>query len=34
VETLPLVQANQGLERLRAGLVRGAVVLLPTRQSQ
>jgi alcohol dehydrogenase, propanol-preferring len=29
VETLPLAEANQGLERLRAGLVRGAVVLLP-----
>jgi propanol-preferring alcohol dehydrogenase len=29
VETLPLGQANEGLERLRAGLVRGAVVLVP-----
>ena len=29
VETLPLAEANQGLERVRAGLVRGAVVLLP-----
>ena len=29
VEALPLAEANQGLERVRAGLVRGAVVLLP-----
>jgi propanol-preferring alcohol dehydrogenase len=29
VETLPLAQANEGLERLRAGRVRGAAVLLP-----
>jgi alcohol dehydrogenase, propanol-preferring len=29
VETLPLAQANQGLERLRAGLVQGAAVLVP-----
>jgi alcohol dehydrogenase, propanol-preferring len=29
VETLPLVQANEGLERLQAGRVRGAAVLLP-----
>ena len=28
-ETLPLEQANEGLERLRAGRVRGAAVLLP-----
>ena len=28
-ETLPLAQANEGLERLRAGRVRGAAVLLP-----
>jgi propanol-preferring alcohol dehydrogenase len=33
VETLPLAEANHGLERLRAGLVRGAVVLLPPRLS-
>ena len=30
VETLPLGEANQGLERLGAGLVRGAAVLVPT----
>ena len=30
VETLPLAEANQGLERLGAGLVRGAAVLVPT----
>lgn len=29
VETLPLAEANRGLERLGAGLVRGAVVLVP-----
>jgi hypothetical protein len=29
VEALPLAEANQGLERVRKGLVRGAVVLLP-----
>ena len=29
VETLPLADANVGLERLRAGLVKGAVVLVP-----
>jgi len=29
VETLPLTDANVGLERLRAGLVKGAVVLVP-----
>jgi propanol-preferring alcohol dehydrogenase len=29
VEALPLAEANQGLERLRRGLVRGAVVLVP-----
>jgi alcohol dehydrogenase, propanol-preferring len=29
VETLPLAEANQGLERVRTGLVRGALVLLP-----
>lgn len=29
VETLPLARANQGLERLRAGLVQGAAVLVP-----
>ena len=29
VEALPLAEANQGLERVRTGLVRGAVVLLP-----
>jgi alcohol dehydrogenase, propanol-preferring len=29
VERLPLAEANQALERLRAGLVRGAVVLVP-----
>jgi alcohol dehydrogenase, propanol-preferring len=28
-ETLPLAQANEGLSRLRAGLVRGAAVLFP-----
>ena len=28
-ETLPLSRANDGLERLRAGRVRGAAVLLP-----
>ena len=33
VETLPLAEANNGLERLRAGFVRGAVVLLPPRFS-
>ena len=30
VETLPLAEANRGLERLGAGLVRGAAVLVPT----
>jgi propanol-preferring alcohol dehydrogenase len=30
VETLPLAEANQGLERLGAGLIRGAAVLVPT----
>jgi propanol-preferring alcohol dehydrogenase len=30
VEALPLTEANQGLERLRRGLVRGAAVLVPT----
>jgi propanol-preferring alcohol dehydrogenase len=30
VETLPLAEANHGLARLEAGLVRGAVVLVPT----
>jgi len=30
VETLPLAEANLGLERLEAGLVRGAAVLVPT----
>ena len=29
VETLPLAQANEGLARLRSGVVRGAVVLIP-----
>jgi propanol-preferring alcohol dehydrogenase len=29
VERLPLAEANQGLERLRTGLVRGAAVLVP-----
>jgi alcohol dehydrogenase, propanol-preferring len=29
IETLPLARANEGLERLRAGRVRGAAVLLP-----
>jgi propanol-preferring alcohol dehydrogenase len=29
VEILPLAEANQGLDRVRTGLVRGAVVLLP-----
>ena len=33
VETLPLAKANQGLDRLRAGRVRGAMVLLPPGQS-
>jgi propanol-preferring alcohol dehydrogenase len=32
VARLPLAQANQGLEQLRAGLVRGAVVLVPPGQ--
>jgi propanol-preferring alcohol dehydrogenase len=30
VEALSLIEANQGLERLRRGLVRGAAVLVPT----
>ena len=34
VEALPLAEANQGLERVRAGLVRGAIVLLPPGLSQ
>jgi hypothetical protein len=29
-EPLPLAQATQGLSRLRAGLVKGAVVLVPS----
>jgi propanol-preferring alcohol dehydrogenase len=30
LETLPLGQANEGLERLRTGVVRGAAVLVPS----
>jgi propanol-preferring alcohol dehydrogenase len=30
-ETLPLSQANQALERLKSGRVRGAAVLIPER---
>lgn len=30
VETLPLDEANQGMARLRAGLIRGAAVLVPS----
>jgi propanol-preferring alcohol dehydrogenase len=29
VEELPLAQANEGLERLRSGRVRGSLVLVP-----
>ena len=29
VETLPLSQANEALERLRSGRVRGSLVLVP-----
>jgi propanol-preferring alcohol dehydrogenase len=32
VETLPLAEANRGLDRLRAGLIRGAAVLVPPSQ--
>jgi alcohol dehydrogenase, propanol-preferring len=34
VQTFPLVQANEALERLRRGEIRGAAVLLPERESE